>query len=129
MNLNGQIEFSEKLLPLWDVFFLVLKRTLWTYQVNSCGVQATELITLILERFLGFLGVAFSTLRSLDFHLVRWQVKAQQTCLHVLGVPNLHCYRVSFNCWWNSYHFGIRALVLRLVWLSFIFIPISYSLL
>ena len=36
------------------------------------GIQTTELITLMLN-----LGVAFSILRSLGFHLVRWRVKAQ----------------------------------------------------
>jgi hypothetical protein len=74
-----EISFLEKLLSLWGLLFLlVLKRTLWTYQVNLVAFKQPKLITLILERFLGFLGLAFSILRSLGFHLVRWRVKAQQ---------------------------------------------------
>ena len=37
-----------------------------------------NLSPLILERFLGILGVAFQFNRSLGFHLVRWRVKVQQ---------------------------------------------------
>ena len=37
-----------------------------------------NLSPLILERFLGILGVAFQFYRSLGFHLVRWRVKVQQ---------------------------------------------------
>ena len=37
-----------------------------------------NLSPLILERFLGILGVAFQFYRNLGFHLVRWRVKVQQ---------------------------------------------------
>ena len=69
----------QNLSSLWGLVFLfVLKRTLWAYQVNLVAFKQPNLSPLILERFLGILGVAFQFYRNLGFHLVRWRVKVQQ---------------------------------------------------
>ena len=78
----------------------------WTYQVNLVAFKQPNLSPLILERFLGILGVAFQFYCSLGFIWLGDGSRLNKSCLHDLGFQTIIVIEFHHNCWWSSYHLG-----------------------